>query len=425
MKKIFGLLMILVMGSITHASDNRSAPNVFSSGSTISSSQMNENFNFLASEIREKDVYCDNGERISDAINEGYNSLVIYGECIEAIGVYRLNPEVFGMNYSDMPNKPTSFLMIEGASDGTGIISRPTNSNFDFFIKDNSFVQLSEITINHQFSVDEGSFLRIENATINGSLEVNNNATLKIENSTLVGNNDNPALRVKASGHAHIHKTNITASTNGYEAIWLWNNASMMLQGSSVVTAPAGITGINMTTGSTAVLGDDVQINSVDRVAIQVDKNGTVEINDNVVVSRSDGDYAIFVDPTSALRINGSDITISGVSCGGVTSYIQNDGNNTVNISDLCNSTGSSPIFFTYTDFGPTNCSQMGMQDLTESQCSNFQPNEGSTCDGGVLPGCWYDSENGFWLYNTCGNTSSGLMTVITAVACKNFTLRD
>ena len=51
-----------------------SAPNVFSSGSTISSSQMNENFNFLASEIREKDVDCDNGETISDAINEGYNS---------------------------------------------------------------------------------------------------------------------------------------------------------------------------------------------------------------------------------------------------------------------------------------------------------------------------------------------------------------
>ena len=67
----------------------------------------------------------------------------------------------------------------------------------------------------------------------------------------------------------------------------------------------------------------------------------------------------------------------------------------------------------------------MGMQDLTESQCSNFQPNQGSTCDGGVLPGCWYDSEMGYWLYNTCGNTSSGLMTVITAVACKNFTLRD
>ena len=32
---------------------------------------------------------------------------------------------------------------------------------------------------------------------------------------------------------------------------------------------------------------------------------------------------AFFVDPTSALRINGSDITISGVSCGGITSYVE------------------------------------------------------------------------------------------------------
>ena len=110
-----------------------------------------------------------------------------------------------------------------------------------------------------------------------------------------------------------------------------------MLQGTSVVTAPAGITGINMTTGSTAVLGDDVQINSVDQNAIQVDKNGTVEINDNVIVSRSDGNSTIFVDPTSALRINGSDISISGVSCGGITSYIQNDGNTSVSIDETCN----------------------------------------------------------------------------------------
>ena len=114
MKKIFGLLMILVVGSITQASDNRSAPNVFSSGSTISSSQMNENFNFLASEIREKDVYCDNGETITDAINEGYNSLTIRGNCNGAIAVYKLSPSAYGFSYNDMPNKPISYLVIKG-----------------------------------------------------------------------------------------------------------------------------------------------------------------------------------------------------------------------------------------------------------------------------------------------------------------------
>ena len=419
MKKIFGLLMIFLMGSITHASDNRSAPIVFSSGSTISSSQMNENLNFLASEIREKDVYCDNGERISDAINEGYNSLVIHGECIEAIGVYRLNPEVFGMNYSDMPNKPISFLMIEGASDGTGIISRPINSNFDFFIKDNSFVQLSEITINHQFSIDEGSFLRLENTTINGSLEVNNNATLKIENSTLVGNNDNPALRVKANGHTQIHNTNITASTTGYEAIWLWNNASMMLQGTSVVTAPAGMTGINMTTGSTAVLGDDVRINSVDQNAIHVDKNGTVEINDNVVVSRSDGNTAIFVDPTSALRINGSDITISGVSCGGITAFVEDGSNNSVNISNTCN--GFQNLLPTTVEIFSDNCVNHGYKDLiSEHECA-VAAGEKIRIVGAQNqpPGCFFNNDTNEYNYNREMNPYEPLGGIYSKGLCK------
>ena len=43
-----------------------------------------------------------------------------------------------------------------------------------------------------------------------------------------------------------------------------------------------------------------------------------VELNDNVAVIRSDGNDEIFVDPTSALRINGSDITLANVSCGGI-----------------------------------------------------------------------------------------------------------
>ncbi len=115
MKKILGLLTILsFVGSLAHPSDNRSAPNVFSSGSTISSSKMNENFNFLASEIREKDVYCDNGETISDAINEGYNSLTIYGTCDGGVMVYMFDPNPFGVSYSQMSNKPISHLIIKG-----------------------------------------------------------------------------------------------------------------------------------------------------------------------------------------------------------------------------------------------------------------------------------------------------------------------
>ena len=79
MKKILGLVLTLgCLAMPSYASDNRSAPNVFSSGSTISSSKMNENFNFLASNYREKTVNCDNGETIASAIDAGYNFLTIY-----------------------------------------------------------------------------------------------------------------------------------------------------------------------------------------------------------------------------------------------------------------------------------------------------------------------------------------------------------
>ena len=62
MKHLLNSITLLLLSTIAFGSDNRSAPNVFSSGSTISSSQMNENFNFLASEIREKDVDCEWGD---------------------------------------------------------------------------------------------------------------------------------------------------------------------------------------------------------------------------------------------------------------------------------------------------------------------------------------------------------------------------
>ena len=147
MKHLLSSLTLLLLSTLTFGSDNRSAPNVFSSGSTISSSQMNENFNFLASEIREKDVDCDNGESITDAINEGYNSLTIRGNCNGAVAVYKLSPSAYGFSYNDMPNKPISYLVIKGFNnDKSDTITTPSGG-FDFFV-DDSYLQLSGITLN-------------------------------------------------------------------------------------------------------------------------------------------------------------------------------------------------------------------------------------------------------------------------------------
>ena len=54
MKKILGLyLMVGVFGMSAFASDNISIPNTFSSGSTISSSQMNENFELIKNKLNQ------------------------------------------------------------------------------------------------------------------------------------------------------------------------------------------------------------------------------------------------------------------------------------------------------------------------------------------------------------------------------------
>ena len=159
MKKIIGLLMILVMGSITHASDNRSAPNVFSSGSTISSSQMNENFNFLASEIREKDVDCNNGETLSDAINEGYNSLTIYGTCDGGFMVYMLDPAPFNISLSQMANKPITHLIIKGGDSNRAAIIQNTTGGMNTNVMTNGYLQLYNLTFNDKLNINDGSVL--------------------------------------------------------------------------------------------------------------------------------------------------------------------------------------------------------------------------------------------------------------------------
>ena len=81
MKIQFISIIFFLITSLVYGVDNRTAPNVFSPGNTISSSQMNENFNFLASKARVKTVNCDSGETIADAINEGFNYLKISGTC--------------------------------------------------------------------------------------------------------------------------------------------------------------------------------------------------------------------------------------------------------------------------------------------------------------------------------------------------------
>lgn len=229
--------MIFLMGSITHASDNRSAPNVFSSGSTISSSQMNENFNFLASEIREKEVNCNNGETISDAINEGYNSLTIYGTCDGGVMVYMFDPNPFGVTYSQMSNKPISHLIIKGGDSNRTSKIINTTGGMGSMVTSKGYLQLYNLTFNDKIGVNDGGMLDATKityeVTVTGKdnrIGAYGNSQLTIHESTI-----NAEIGISESSLGIIKETIINIPTGGNEALYVSEVSHLELEDNSQV----------------------------------------------------------------------------------------------------------------------------------------------------------------------------------------------
>ena len=502
---------------------------------------MNENFRFLASEMKEKSVHCNNGQSITDAINDGFNVLTIYGTCDGGFMVYMLDPSPFGVSFSQMLNKPISHLIIKGgdsnraakivntsdgmksqlmsngflqlynltfndslnivdgsvlmlnevnyeslnlendeysrigisgnsftlikdsiisaqieASENSNVIieksnlNAPSGDDYVLEIEKNSHLETEEVNLNGKTSLRLGSswdedystincigsyscinlkssYMEMDGTTVNGTLSISNNSSASLWNTTINGDSNDRTIKVTHNSNIQINGTSSIIGHEGvYNTIWLWNNSSADISGASTITAPTGVEALNLQQNSGVILNGNPIITSVNRNSITLDTNSSLEINDNANINRTDSNADVYVDATSSVNINSNSTWDGEISCGAITSHVSTGGGNTnINISNTCNGTGYSPIFFTYTDFPDANCGKMGLQDLNESQCSNFQPNQGTVCDGGQLPGCWYDSTNGYWLYNNCGDTTSYLNTIITAVACKNFTFNN
>ncbi|MBP43411.1 MAG: hypothetical protein CL925_03320 [Deltaproteobacteria bacterium] len=311
---------------------------------------MNENFNFLASEIKEKDVYCDNGETISDAINDGYNSLTIHGDCSGAIGVYKLAPSAYGISYNDMPNKPISYLIIKGYNDDKSDTITTPSGGFDFFV-DDSYLQISGITlnlgedfyfgssflrsknceingklklsrsssgdiedtiINGEVNVRESSSLPLSDSTINGEIEIEHNSSIKIWNSTINGELDivdnshasldestingtvnNRTVKVKNNSSLSAWKSDITGFTGAGDVIWVYNNSSVEFNGDpsdtngqTNIIAPTGEHAIRLELNSSGQIST-TNITSVDKTAVYMQHNSSLQVWSNVTIDRT------------------------------------------------------------------------------------------------------------------------------------------
>ena len=169
---------------------------------------MNENFNFLASNYREKTVDCDNGESIASAIDAGYNFLTIYGTCDGAFMVYMMDPNPFGISFSDLPNKSINHLIIKGGSENRAAKIVNTSGGMNSFVTTKGFLQLYNLTINDRLNVSDGSILFIDDVdfevtnTQDKRLSAYGNSYLSIKNSTITGE-----VSISTASVANIEKT--------------------------------------------------------------------------------------------------------------------------------------------------------------------------------------------------------------------------
>ena len=310
MKNLLNTFALLLLSTLAFGQ----VPHTFTSGETISSSQMNENFNYLLSRsggINEKTVDCGsdgNGSGIQKAIDEGFNSIIVKGHCLE--------------NLSQKTGNLLSLIILRG------------------YHNDKLLDKIIDNSSNNEKLIDFGpsSFLKIDNLTLSGgakSIVIQSNSTLWAENlivenytekgievvSSSVGwlgnikvdgtkqDTDDVGIHVSNSSYAYIFGENAVNGNNnntggisvgGASNIWISGNLTMDSNKQSLVIESGGAMGFSNSTTSIT--------NSIDYgIKAYFGKfwnYGTMSISDN-----NDGDYAVLIDRSGAYLGN---MTITG-----------------------------------------------------------------------------------------------------------------
>ena len=303
-KIIAAIIMSSCLLGSALASDNRTAPNVFTSGATISSSQMNENFRFLASEMREKSVYCNNGETISDAINAGYNFLMIYGTCDGAIMVYKFDPIPFGINFSDMSNKPISHLIIKGGDADRAATIKNTTGGMHSMVVLGGFLQLHNVTFNDRLSVSDGSVLmahEVNYEVLNGEsarLGVYGASYISLNNTSI-----SAEVEIGAGSVANIKSSTLNAVESDGEALSISGNSHGELEEESTVNGKISLW------QSSTLDEDDSNINCSDTYSCIASNNSSLAMSGTTITCSDTTSTCVSVWNSSHLNLNEATIT--------------------------------------------------------------------------------------------------------------------
>ena len=218
--------VILILISLTLATVSYGQLNVFNEGDVVSAEEMNENFQQLEQQFRgtrTTTVNCAAGEKIGDAIDNGYTNITVSGTCAENLQ-FSMWREDSAENSTPTGKLAPRFLRIAGADSSAKIVDTSSNTESTVSVTDGATLLLEDITISGgQYAVNAQhntnlylSGVTVENFTEKG-IRVGDSALLGIDDdgATIIGTENSTGIELVTGASGWIYSVNISNVDRG------------------------------------------------------------------------------------------------------------------------------------------------------------------------------------------------------------------
>ena len=339
MKKLFLSAIAVVLAGSAYAQLN-----TFKEGDVISAEQMNENFQHLEQQLQgaiEKAVNCAAGEKIGEAIDDGYTNITVSGTCTENLQ-FSMWREDSAENGTPTGKLAPRFLRIAGADASAKIVDASSDTESTVSVNSGATLFMENITVSggeNGVNAQRNSNLYLSGVIVENfsgtGLRVADSAWLGIDDdgATLVGTGAGNGIELGTGSSGWISTITISDVDRG---IGVYHGSTLLLGGYSISAASRGIyvstsRVLKYGDGAASIEGTSDRAVSVSQGVFTNWDDGTLEIKNlnggrgidlwqskasinnlkllNFNNTGSGWNPAIRVGDTSALNLNNSEIS--------------------------------------------------------------------------------------------------------------------
>jgi hypothetical protein len=207
----------IFLGLVPISAMGQSLPYTFSANTAAKASEVNSNFSHLANQFmyNSKTINC-TSDNITQAIFDGYNSLIVNGACTISTGIITGNQHMATINKTytgeswfttPIPENaaPMRIILIGGTGKNTDSITIQSNNSMD----------------NETLGSYNGGNIWVEGLTLNGNVTTKFNSQTSFWNSKITG-----SVRTHYNSNIWVNNTNIDVSSSG-NCFEVENNSSL------------------------------------------------------------------------------------------------------------------------------------------------------------------------------------------------------